>query len=96
MTSILKGRSFASIATLLNNYIDEKKKHGREEKVAPNKAIVAQLQHNVEVLSKTCSGNKYEIVKTTFRRLLEEQLRLWEKAQKTKDAHRAQLNDLVC
>lgn len=55
--------------------------------------MVAQLQSNTEALSKTHSADKSEIIKTTFRRLLEEQLRLCEEAQKRKDTQWAQLNE---
>lgn len=43
VNATLNGRSFASIANLLNHYIAGIKSIDREEKAAPYKAIVAQL-----------------------------------------------------
>lgn len=79
---ILKGKSFVFIANFLNNYIISIESIGAEEKAVPYKAIMAQLQSNAKALSKTHSTDKSEIIEVTFRRLLEEQLRLRKEAQK--------------
>lgn len=94
MNAILKGRFFASIANRLKHYIASIKIIGKEEKATPCKFIVAQLQSHVEAMPKSCSADKSEIVKATFKRLLEEQIKLREEAQRRKDAQRAQLNEI--
>lgn len=50
---------------------------------------MAQLQGNVEALSKIRSADKLEIVEATFKWLLEEQLELQEDTQERKDAQKA-------
>lgn len=94
VTSILKGRSFASIATLLNHYTTSIEKISGKEKATPYKLIVTQLQNYAGALLKICGTNKSEIVEATFRRFLEEQLRLREEAQRRKDAQQAHINEI--
>lgn len=91
---ILKGRSIASISNLLNNYIIVIESVGGEEKVAPYKVIMAQLYSNIEALSKTHSTDKSEIIEANFRRLLQEQLKLPEEAQRRKDVQQAHIYEI--
>lgn len=84
-------RSFTSIATRLNYYIIGIASVGGEERIAPYKLIMAQLQIYTETLSKIYTADKSEMVETNFRRLLEEKLKLLEEVQRRIDAHQAHL-----
>lgn len=80
MNVILQGWSLASITYLLNHYIVGIASIGGEEKEAPYRVIMDKLKSDAEALSKTRNTVKFNIIKVNFRRLLEEQLRLWEEA----------------
>lgn len=69
---ILNRRSFASIATLLNHYILGIASVGGEERVAPYRIMMAQLQNYADILLKIQSANKSKMVEATFKRFLEE------------------------
>lgn len=55
---------------------------------------MVQVQNSTETLSKTHRTYNFEIVETTFQRLLEEQLKLREKAQRRKDAQQAHIHEI--
>lgn len=73
---IFNGKSFASVVNLLNNYISGIGSVSGEENVAPYKAIMARLQNYAEVLLTIGSADKSKMIRATFKRLLEEQIKL--------------------
>lgn len=63
---ILTGRSFISIVNLLNNYIVNIESASGEEKAAPYRAIMDQMQSDAKPLLNACNTNKSEIIEVTF------------------------------